>query len=65
MSLWAMFPFCLDRIALMTVSHRLNELDLQYRREARSIQLGDVRRSVGVVDGQQRKVALAVSIRRE
>ncbi|NKL51205.1 hypothetical protein GFL15_24700 [Rhizobium leguminosarum bv. viciae] len=65
MSLWAMFPFCLDRVALMSVSQRLNESDLQYHREAGLIQLGDGRRSGGVVDSNSGRSPRPRSIRRE
>ncbi|NKM78573.1 hypothetical protein GFL84_14770 [Rhizobium leguminosarum bv. viciae] len=59
MSLWGMFPFCLDRFALMSVSRGSNELDLEYRRQQPAIQCRDGTRLVGVVDRQQIPAAIS------
>ncbi|NKM45134.1 hypothetical protein GFL91_09075 [Rhizobium leguminosarum bv. viciae] len=53
MSLWRMFPFCLDRVALMSVSRGSNELDLKYCRQQPAIQCRDEMRLAAVVVEQQ------------
>ncbi|NKM97654.1 hypothetical protein GFL89_05845 [Rhizobium leguminosarum bv. viciae] len=53
MSLWGMFPFCSDRVALMSVSRGLNKLDLKYCRQQSAIQCRDEMRLAAVVVEQQ------------
>ncbi|RUL99973.1 hypothetical protein EEQ99_19150 [Rhizobium anhuiense] len=53
MSLWGIFPFCSDRVALMSVSRGSSELDLKYRRQQPAIQCRDEMRLAAVVVEQQ------------